>query len=247
MNAVDIPRPSQLYVPSSQILKRGNHCVHAPLSTFKQADCWQGWPSQLILFAAGFQGCCKRRRHSSRLLRAATTTHGISDAYLEKSLHERTILSLDFEFVISKLREHCCTAVALTMSEDPSELLANSADDAKQLYAAVQELATLEDADLMLDDPLDIQELVDACTRGAVLEPPQLREISIAIGALLKLRSALERAAGQGLHIPILLSIVEQIELTDELLDVVLDAFDDKGELSESKFPKIAEQNAQIL
>jgi len=187
------------------------------------------------------------KRRPWRLTRAAAEqAERDLEAELAESLQERTLESLDFDYVVEKLREQCYTVVGAAMAEDPADLLAASAEEAKELYDMVVELASLDDADLKLDEPLDIQEKVDACARGNVLEAPDVAAIEAAIQVLLKLRNGLEYAAAGGLDIPILLRIVAAIELPDELLDLVLEAFTEDGELSEAKFPDIAEKRSRV-
>lgn len=187
-----------------------------------------------------------RWRYLSSVRNVVVRGAGDVDDELAQSLQLRTLESLDFGYVIGKLRGHCYTAAALAMTQDPSALLASSPEEVQELYAAVTEVATLEDADLTLDDPLNVQAAIDACSRGSVLDPPQLREVSLAIEALLKLRNGLERAVARGAQLPTLIGIVEQIELPDELLDGMLGAFDEEGELSEAKFPELANMRQRI-
>jgi len=168
------------------------------------------------------------------------------DEDLAESLQQRTLESLDFDFVIERLRGNCCTAPAAALTQDVSCLLAGSAEEARALYEEVLELTTLEDSDLVLEDPLNIDDQVDACSRGLVLETHELQTISAALEALLKLRNGLDGAIDSGKDIPRLLALAEGIELPDELLDAMLEAFDSDGELSVKKFPQLAELRQKI-
>jgi len=165
---------------------------------------------------------------------------------LAQSLQERTLDSLDLDFVVDRLRSHCCTVHAAEICDDPANLLASSAEEARALYDEVVELSELEDEDLPLSASLDISAQVEECCRGSVLEPPDLADIADAIKHLQKLRMGLEGAVARGANIPSLLDIADRLELPDELLDSLLDAFDDKMELSAKKFPQIAEMKAKI-
>jgi len=132
------------------------------------------------------------------------------------------------------------------MTEDYTALLTDCAEDARALYAEVTELTYLEDADLVLSESLDVEEFVDECSRGTVLDPPQLCEIANAIGAILRLRNGLDGASARGVELPALMAHVEQIELPDELLDIMLEAFESDGELSVKKFPELREMRRRI-
>ena len=93
------------------------------------------------------------------------------DTELADSLRQRTLESLDLDFVLEKLQALCYTQMAAEMAIDPEALMANSAEEARALYATVLELTQLEDADLDLEEKLDILDEVEQCTRGAVLAP----------------------------------------------------------------------------
>lgn len=205
----------------------------------RPSDCWLR--SVLAASAAASVGgaAASRSRPAQRSVARAAYDIADEDQELAESLKERTLESLDFDFVLEKLQALCYTSRAAEMAMKPAELMAGSAEEARELYAAVLELTCLEDADLNLVAKLDIDQEVDSCSRGAVLEPPQLQKISDSIEALLRLRNGLEAAGARGVQIPVLLGFCEQIELADELLDVLLEAFEEDGELSEDKFPEL--------
>jgi len=185
---------------------------------------------------------CRPHRHCNSVRRRAQE----EERALAESLQERTLEALDLDFVVERLSAHCCTVRAAQICEDPSQLLANSAEEARALYDAVVELTELEDEDLPLAASLDISAQVEECCRGSVLETSDLADIADAIKSLQKLRFGLEGAAARGANIPSLLDIADRLELPDELLDSLLDAFDNNGELSAKKFPEIAEMKAKI-
>jgi len=207
------------------------------------SSCWPG----CAFAAAGAIGFYRRWRPCGPARpRATACSRRALDDDLADSLRERTLESLDFDYVVQRLREQCCTEPALALSEDPAALLASSPEEARVRYAEVLELAELEDADLVLSEPLDVLQELEACASGEVLEPPRLRAVAAAAEALLKLRNGLERAAGRGAPIPRLLAHVARIELPDDLLDCVLEAFDSNGDLSEQKFPELADLRQRI-
>ena len=78
------------------------------------------------------------------------------DIELADSLRQRTLESLDLDFVLEKLQALCYTAMAADMAINPEALMADSAEEARALYATVLELTQLEDADLDLEEKLDI-------------------------------------------------------------------------------------------
>jgi len=168
------------------------------------------------------------------------------DTELADSLRQRTLESLDLDFVLEKLQALCYTQMAAEMAIDPEALMANSAEEARALYATVLELTQLEDADLDLEEKLDILDEVEQCTRGAVLETPSLCKISRSIEALLRLRNGLEAASVRGVHIPSLMALCQEIELPDKLLDAILEAFDEEQELSLKKFPELAQLRQRV-
>ncbi|CAK0824844.1 unnamed protein product [Prorocentrum cordatum] len=132
------------------------------------------------------------------------------------------------------------------MTEDPDGLMAQSAEEMRQLYSMVQEMAQLEDKDLTLENDLDIESQIELCSRGSVLERSELVPVSVTIEALLVLRNNLERASARGVQVPQLMALVEQIDLPDELLDNLLHAFDEEGKLSEKKFPELAQMRKRV-
>eukprot|EP00930_Biecheleria_cincta_P082768 TRINITY_DN72426_c0_g1_i1.p1 TRINITY_DN72426_c0_g1~~TRINITY_DN72426_c0_g1_i1.p1 ORF type:complete len:847 (+),score=189.71 TRINITY_DN72426_c0_g1_i1:29-2569(+) len=204
----------------------------------RPSDCWLR--GVLAASAASVGGAtASRSRPAQRSVARAAYDVADEDQELAESLKERTLESLDFDFVLQKLQALCYTKQAAEIAMKPAELMAGSAEEARELYAAVLELTLLEDADLNLVAKLDIDQEVDSCSRGAVLDPPQLQKISDSIEALLRLRNGLEAAGARGVQIPVLLGYCEQIELADELLDALLEAFEEDGDLSEDKFPEL--------
>jgi len=163
------------------------------------------------------------------------------DDDLADSLKQRTLEALDLDFILEKLQALCYTATAAEMAVDPEKLLAQSPEEARALYDTVLELTQLEDADLDLEARLDISDEVDTCTNGLVLEPNQLCKVSESIEALLRLRNGLEAANARGVEIPSLLTYCQDIDLPDRLLDIMLEAFQEDGELSLKKFPELAQ------
>lgn len=163
------------------------------------------------------------------------------DADLVDSLKQRTLEALDLDFILERLQGLCYAATAAEMAVDPHALLAQSPEEARALYDTVLELTQLEDADLDLEAKLDIADEVDKCTHGLVLEPNQLFKVSESIEALLRLRNGLEAANTRGVEIPSLLAYCQDIDLPDRLLDIMLEAFQEDGELSLKKFPELAQ------
>eukprot|EP00929_Paragymnodinium_shiwhaense_P098895 TRINITY_DN6041_c0_g2_i1.p1 TRINITY_DN6041_c0_g2~~TRINITY_DN6041_c0_g2_i1.p1 ORF type:complete len:896 (+),score=257.47 TRINITY_DN6041_c0_g2_i1:75-2762(+) len=168
------------------------------------------------------------------------------DQGLAQALKERTLESLDFDYIVEQMQQHCCTKAAQEMCEEPELLLAPTPDEARLLYDEVLELASLDDADLSLNASMDIKEFIDECTRGTILDPPSLVRVSEAITALLKLRNGLDDAEARGIQLPALQRHVQKISLPDALLDMMVDAFGEDGELSEAKFPELAEKRRRI-
>ncbi|CAK9077119.1 unnamed protein product [Durusdinium trenchii] len=168
------------------------------------------------------------------------------DQDLAESLQQRTLEALDLDFVLERLQALCYTATAAEMAIDPEVLLAQTPEEARALYALVVELTQLEDADLDLDAKLDIRTEVDQCRHGRVLEPPQLQKVSDSIEALLRLRNGLDGASARGVNIPLLMGHCQDIELPDRLLDIMLEAFQEDGELSLKKFPELGQLRERI-
>lgn len=136
---------------------------------------------------------------------------GEEDADLARSLQQRTLDALDLDFILERLKGLCYTAMAAEMALEPSELLASSVEEARALYDMVLELTQLEDADLELEQRLDILPMVEQCARGLVLEPGPLARVSDAIAALLRLRNGLAEASARGVQIPKLMEYCEDI------------------------------------
>ncbi|CAJ1405369.1 unnamed protein product [Effrenium voratum] len=168
------------------------------------------------------------------------------DDDLTESLQQQTLEALDLDFILERLQSLCYTATAAEMAVNPEALLAKTPADARALYDTVLELTQLEDADLELEARLDIVEEVEQCTRGAVLEPPQLQKVSDSIEALLRLRNGLEAANARGVQIPALISYCQNLDLPDTLLDIMLEAFEEDGELSLKKFPELAQLREKV-
>lgn len=178
--------------------------------------------------------------------RAEAKDRAQQDEELAESLWQRTLTCVDFDYVLDRLRQNCYTKLGQAMTEDPDGLMAQSAEEMRQLYSMVQEMAQLEDKDLTLEDDLDIESQIELCSRGSVLERSELVPVSVTIEALLVLRNNLERASARGVQVPQLMALVEQIDLPDELLDNLLHAFDEEGKLSEKKFPELAQMRKRV-
>jgi DNA mismatch repair protein MutS2 len=149
------------------------------------------------------------------------------------------MVSLDFDYVLARLRDNCYTVPAQLLAEDPESLLAHSPDEVRALFAMVEEMAQLEDTDMTLEHPLDIEDHIETCAGGGVLEKDPLVVVAETIKALLVLRNNLEKAGQRGVQIPQLLAMADHIDLPDGLLDAMLDAFTEDGELSIEKFPEL--------
>mmetsp|Transcript_100958 Transcript_100958/g.324087 ORF Transcript_100958/g.324087 Transcript_100958/m.324087 type:complete len:870 (+) Transcript_100958:51-2660(+) len=168
------------------------------------------------------------------------------DAQLAESLAQRTLEALDFDFVIQKLRGNCYTKMAQEMCGNYANLMANTAEEARELYREVQELTLLEDDDVSLAEPLDIVGPIEEAKRGAVLEQPQLAQVARAIELMLKMRTGLVNASERGVAIPHLLDISGEMDLPEEILDALLGSFDEAGELSDKKYPEIVLMRRRI-
>eukprot|EP00435_Cladocopium_sp_Y103_P063267 s968_g24.t2 len=136
------------------------------------------------------------------------------------------------EHLVNRLRELLNTALAREEFQDGAAIqhLILMALDAGQPQAPLEPEVFYQ-----------LMERVDKCTRGLVLEPNQLFKVSESIEALLRLRNGLEAANARGVEIPSLLTYCQDIDLPDRLLDIMLEAFQEDGELSLKKFPELAQ------
>lgn len=191
------------------------------------------------------------RKQAPRVTICAHVEHAISgygrnvDDELTQSLKERTLESLDFDYVVERLREHCVTVASQRLTEDYGELMASTPEEANDLYAEVLEMSALDDADLTLNTSMDIEQLVDDCASGCLLEAVQLSTIADVVAELATLRNGLDAAVAKGAQLPKLTALSDRIELPDDLLDAMLGAF--AGEqLSETKFPELMEMKNKM-
>lgn len=239
------PAPPGAALPALELrltaLPRARSCPHIKLHFSSRAG--SAAPVSCLLGASLVVLGRRGRRRALRLPRRVVTVD-VSEE-LRASLQERTLDALDFDFVLGKLRDQCCTAEAIALCDDPANLLAESAEEARDLYRGVLELATLEDTDLVLDEELDIAKPLSLCAQGAILDPEGLIKVSAAVESLMKLSMGLQGARVRGLQIPWLTQRADRIELPDELLDLFLEAFDEEGELNLTKFPELAEELAK--
>lgn len=78
-----------------------------------------------------------------------------------------------------------------------------------------------------INHAMDIAGPVNFAARGNVLELPDLRDVAKTLGVLQTLKGFVELRRGSGM--PQLAAYAEEIDLPEELLDLLTDAFDEDG------------------
>ena len=159
-------------------------------------------------------------------------------------LDARTLDTLDWPVVLERLALHCRT---LRAARAASRLpLARDLDSVRAQYAGVRELRALveEGETLPIGAITDIEEALDRAAHGAVLEPAELASVARCLVALERLRLWLQERGEQA---PTLALLVEDVALDPVLVEELAQSFDERGELSERRYPDIGELRRRIL
>jgi len=158
-------------------------------------------------------------------------------------LEGRTWQSLDFQVVMDGLAKACQTEIGRQLAVDPR--FAESLEEVHRRYETVEEIWDCVDP-VPLRSGMDIEKYIKAATSGTILEIPELREVSQALESLDDLQRWLEGTINEKATIPRLKELGEPIYLDPELVEILKDSFDDEGELSGSKFPKLSQLRRSI-
>lgn len=153
-------------------------------------------------------------------------------------MRPRTLRSLDWDAVLDALAQHARTrrgaeaARAVPLSTIPTEVRARYAE-----VAEVLEARRFGD-DVPVGGVSDVAEPVERAARGAILEPADLREIGSTARALTTLR---DWASHRAERAPRLEGLAAPINVDPSLLELLEDAFDAGGELSERTYPELGQ------
>ncbi len=165
---------------------------------------------------------------------------GLDD--IVRNLHERTWASLDLHVVQDRLATLCDTVQAKALARSPC--FAEDVDEVHRRYKAVEEVWASVEV-IPINNPMDVADAISFAARGNVLELPDLRSIAKALTVLATLRDFLQ-APGRVEKMPQLAAYAAGIDLPDELLDLLTDAFDDDGRLSGVKFPQLRRLREEV-
>ena len=109
----------------------------------QQAKCTGALLSTSLALLHSRRRCFQDRSRKRRPFRTCVAAAQYGDEFvgdavdteLADSLRQRTLESLDLDFVLEKLQVLCYTQMAAEMAIDPEALMANSAEEARALYA----------------------------------------------------------------------------------------------------------------
>lgn len=148
----------------------------------------------------------------------------------------RTLRSLDWDAVLDALALHARTKRGAAAAR--AVPLSTVATDVRARYAEVAEVmeARRFGDDVPVGGVADVAEAVERAARGAILEPADLREIGGTARALATLR---DWASHRAERAPRLEGLAAPINVDPALLDVLEDAFDAGGELSDRTYPEL--------
>lgn len=155
----------------------------------------------------------------------------------------RTLRALDWDAVCEALSRHARTRRGARVALDAP--LAAHAADARERYAEVAEAL---DAQRLNDEvPIagveDIADPVDAASRGAVLEPEDLRRVGMCLRALATLR---EWASKRVDRFPRFERLAAPISMDPALVALLEAAFDATGSLSDRMWPELGQLRRRI-
>ena len=159
-------------------------------------------------------------------------------------LDARTLTALDWPVLLDALAGHARTlrgAAAARRGE-----LAQDARDARARLAAVQEVWSLEEVGEIVPVGAvhDVGALVEATSRGKVLEGHQLQDLGKTLVALDQLRGWLDLKEEVA---PRLAELAAPLVVDPELRELLAEAFDEVGQLSEKRFPELGELRRRIV
>ena len=157
-------------------------------------------------------------------------------------LSRRTLDTLDWPAVLAALARSCRTLRGQRVATDVP--LVRTRDEAALLQEAVRELTALEEDDRMpVAEVLDIQDALVTASAGRMLEGAELAGVGQCLVALEKVRLwVLERAEDA----PTLTAMVEAIVIDPELTDRLASSFDERGKLSELRYPELGDLRRRI-
>lgn len=158
-------------------------------------------------------------------------------------LDDATLRALDWPAVLAALAARARTTTGAARARTLP--LVATADAARRLYRAVDEVRTLEDdggGRVPVGSVSDVGEPVARAARGTVLEPEELRAIGHALHALDQLKRWLEE---RGEDAPELDALAAPIRIEPALLEDLVESFDAVGELSGMRYPDLADLRAR--
>ena len=159
-------------------------------------------------------------------------------------LDTRTLDTLDWQTVLQHLSSACRTHRGATHALNLPLVQDGAACDA--LYTAVQEVEALEETGerIPVGSVGEIEPYVRRTEQGQVLDAVELAAVGSTLNALDDLRIWLMERDEEG---PLLADQMQAMSLDPELTERLIFSFDDKGQLSESMYPELAELRERII
>lgn len=159
-------------------------------------------------------------------------------------LDTRTLDTLDWQTVLQHLSSACRTHRGATHALNLPLVQDGAACDA--LYTAVQEVEALEETGerIPVGSVGEIEPYVRRTEQGQVLDAVELAAVGSTLNALDDLRIWLMERDEEG---PLLADQMQAMSLDPELTERLIFSFDDKGQLSESMYPELAELRERIV
>ena len=230
------------FVPSSAPAFRPAWFTIRQLRQLQQQT--HGGPSRTFSLLASTTDTSSVTSPSGRSFGAVSSGQGatreVQDGTVSESdLYNRTLETLDWHRVLEALELEAVTARGRLWARNL--VLADSAEKAREAYAAVAELSGISEAPFF-GGSMDVTAELDAVARGEVLEVGGLATVSMTLRDLEQLRRwLLEGPAQESRPAPLLKAWGESIVLPEQVVTILADAFDDKNQLSGTKFPRLGE------
>ncbi len=158
-------------------------------------------------------------------------------------LDSHSLQALDWPVILEHLASHACTGLGAQAAR--SGILAASHQQALRRYAEVAEVGQVDSRgeEIPVGAVIDVQPQLAKAARGAVLEPAELQAVARSLRGLWALRHWIEPRADE---LPALDALAQPIEVDDELLYTLEQAFDDSGQLADAAWPELAELRAGV-
>ncbi len=150
---------------------------------------------------------------------------------MKPQIPPKTLLHLEWPRILERLSEHCSGAVATHLALN-LDFAQSEAEIRQRLQLTTEARELIEGGGVpVLGEPPDIAPLLGAAARGSVLEAADLRAIGVHLDTAARLRNYFANLIDRS---PGLVRLAENLADLPGLARQLLDAFDERGEISDS-------------